>query len=284
MITPASASVRPTCLVTGASAGIGAATVLEIARRGYDVGLTGRDASRLEEVAQQCRAVGAVAHTYAVDVSSLAAVRGLAERVLQDFPRLDVLVNNAGVVVQKRSETGDGFETMFAVNHLAPYLLTRLLSDRLVESAPSRVVVVASDAYKFGDLHPDDYGSTGDFKPMKVYGRSKLANLLFAAELSRRLEGQGVAVSAVHPGFVSTSLGRDNRLAAVVLRLLKPFIRTPEKGARTSIELATRPLGAAGGGRYHVDGKVKDTGPRGTDREMAARLWSDSARMVGLDD
>lgn len=273
---------RPTCVVTGASSGIGAATVVEIARRGYDVGLTGRDQARLEQVAQRCREAGATARTYAVDVASLDAVRGLADRLLADWPRLDVLVHNAGVVVQSRRETADGFETMFAVNHLAPYLLTRLLTDRLVSSAPSRVVVVASDAYKFGDLDPEDYGSTAAFTPMKVYGRSKLANLLFAGELSRRIGDQGVAVSAVHPGFVSTSLGRDNTIAQVALRLIKPLIRTPEKGARTSIQLATEPLGAVGGGRYHVDGRVKDTGPRGADPAMAARLWNDSAAMVGL--
>lgn len=273
---------RPTCIVTGASAGIGAATVREIARRGYDVGLTGRDARRLEEVARQCREAGATARTYAVDVASLDAVRELAQRLLADWPRLDVLVHNAGVVLQSRQTTPDGFETMFAVNHLAPYLLTRLLTDRLVESAPSRVVVVASDAYKFGPLDPEDYQSTAGFRPMKVYGRSKLANLLFAGELSRRLGEQGVAVSAVHPGFVSTSLGRDNRFASLALKAITPFIRSPEKGARTSIQLATEPLGAVGGGRYHVDGKVKDPGPRGTDRELAARLWDDSAAMVGL--
>ena len=271
------------CVVTGASSGIGAAAVVEVARRGYDVGLTGRNVERLEQVAQQCRAAGAQARTYAVDVSRLDQVRALAGQLLEDWPRLDVLVNNAALVSQSRQLTPDGYEQVFAVNHLAPYLLTRLLQPRLVESAPSRVVVVASDAYKFDDLDPDDYHSEKRWQPMKVYGRSKLCNLLFAAELQRRLDGTGVAVSTVHPGFVSTSLGRDNRAANVMLRLIRPFIRTPEKGARTVVQLATEPLGAVGGAGFHVDGKRVDLLPRATDPALAKRLWDDSARMVGLD-
>jgi retinol dehydrogenase-14 len=272
---------RPVCVVTGSSSGIGAATVVEVARRGYDVALTGRSTHRLEQVAQRCRDAGAVARTYAVDVSRLDAVRSLADELSGDWPRLDVLVNNAALVTQKRELTPDGFESMFAVNHLAPYLLTRLLSQRLLDSAPARVVVVASNAYTFDQLDPDDYGSAKAFSPLKVYGRTKLCNLLFAAELQRRL-GSGVAVSTVHPGFVSTGLGRDNRLADAALKLIRPFVRTPEKGARTSVLLATEPLGATGGARFHVDGKVKQLDGRATDPEMAARLWDDSARMVGL--
>ena len=272
---------RPVCIVTGSSAGIGAATAVEVARRGYEIALTGRDEQRLESVAQRCRDVGATARTYAVDVSRLAEVRRLADDLLTDWPRIDVLVNNAGLVTQKRETTPDGYEQMFAVNHLAPYLLTRLLTDRLVASAPSRVVVVASGAYKFDRLDPSDYQSQRSFAPMKVYGRSKLCNLLFAAELQRRL-GDDVAVSTVHPGFVSTSLGRDNAAAHLMLKVIRPLIRTPEKGARTSVQLATEPLGAVGGARYHVDGKVKELDVRATDVAMAQRLWDDSAALVGL--
>lgn len=276
-------AARPVCVVTGSSSGIGAATVVEVAKRGYDVALTGRDEARLQEVAERCRRHGATARTYAVDVSQLSEVRRLAESLLADWPRLDVLVNNAALVSQSRRLTPDGHEQMFAVNHLAPYLLTRLLTDRLVDSAPSRVVVVASDAYKFDDVDPDDYDSEKRFSPMKVYGKSKLCNLLFAAELQRRLDGRGVAVTSVHPGFVSTGLGRDNRIAAVALKLAKPLIKTPEKGARTSVALATTDLGAGGGAQFFVDRKRKDLAPKATDPVMAARLWADSARMVGLE-
>jgi retinol dehydrogenase-14 len=274
---------RPVCVVTGASAGIGAATVVEIARRGYDVALTGRDEQRLEQVADRCRALGATARTYRLDASRLDEVRGLASALLDDWPRLDVLVNNAGMAVQERVLTEDGYERVFAVNHLAPYLLTRLLLDRLASSAPSRVVVVASDAYKFDELDPDDYHSEQRWQPMKAYGRSKLCNLLFAQELARRVEGSGICVSSLHPGFVSTSLGRDNRIAAFVLGLIRPLIRSPEKGARTVVMLATEPAGTVGGGAYFVDGKQKDLEPRATDPVLARRLWDDSARMVGLE-
>lgn len=270
------------CVVTGSSSGIGAATVVEVAKRGYDVALTGRDTARLHEVAERCRAHGATARTYACDVSRLDDVRTLASSLLTDFDRLDVLVHNAALVSQSRRETAEGYEMMFGVNHLAPYLLTRLVQDRLVESAPSRVVVVASEAYKFDDLDPADYMSEQHFSAMKVYGKSKLANLLFAAELQRRLDGQGVAVTSVHPGFVSTGLGRDNRFATAVLRLIKPLIKTPEKGARTSIALATTELGASGGARFYVDGKQKQLPPKATDPAMARRLWDDSAALVGL--
>lgn len=276
-------SGRPVCVVTGASSGIGAATVAEVARRGYDVALTGRDADRLEQVAARCRATGASARSYPGDVSRLAEVRVLADRLLADWPRIDVLVNNAALVNQRRALTPDGHEQMFAVNHLAPYLLTRLLQARLEESSPSRVVMVASDAYKFDELDPDDYGSEKRWQPMKAYGRTKLCNLLFAGELQRRLNGTGVAVSSVHPGFVSTSLGRDNRVAHLVVRGLRPFIRTPDKGARTVVALATEPLGAIGGAGFHVDGRIQQLLPRATDEATARRLWDDSARLVGLE-
>jgi NAD(P)-dependent dehydrogenase (short-subunit alcohol dehydrogenase family) len=273
---------RPVCVVTGSSSGIGAATAVEVAGRGYDVALTGRSTQRLEQVAQRCRDAGATVRTYAVDVSRLSAVRGLADDLLSDWPRIDVLVNNAALVTQKRETTPDGHEAMFGVNHLAPYLLTRLLAPRLLDSAPSRVVVVASGAYKFDQLDPEDYDSETSFSPMKVYGRSKLCNLLFAAQLQREL-GDSVAVSTVHPGFVSTGLGRDSRVADALLKLIKPLIRTPEKGARTSVMLATEPLGAEPGARFHVDGKVKRLDARATDPDMAQRLWDDSARLVGLE-
>ncbi|MFP5220260.1 MAG: SDR family NAD(P)-dependent oxidoreductase [Actinomycetes bacterium] len=270
-----------TCVITGASSGIGAAAALEIARRGYHLALTGRDRDRLEQVAADCRGQGVAVQTYVVEKSRLAEVRDLAAALLMDWPRIDVLVNNAGMVTQKREVTDDGFERMFAVNHLAPYLLTRLLLERLEKSSPSRVVVVASDAHKFDRLDPSDYQSERSWQPLKAYGRSKLCNVLFAQELARR--SHGVSVSAVHPGFVSTSLARANRVADVGLRLIKPLIRSPEKGARTTVQLATEDLGADAGGQYFSDGKPARLASWAVDRELAERLWVDSARMVGLE-
>jgi retinol dehydrogenase 14 len=282
MIAPQAA--RPVCVVTGASAGIGAAAATEIARRGFDLALTGRDVDRLGSVAEGCRAVGAATRTYRVEAARLDDVRALARDLQRDWPRLDVLVNNAALTTQRRELTDDGYERMFTVNHLAPYLLTRLLLDRLAACAPSRVVVVASDAHRFGPLDPADYHSEKDrWQPLKAYGRSKVGNVLFAGELARRAEGRGVSVSCLHPGFVSTSLARDNRLAHLALRAIRPLIRSPEKGARGAVTLATEPVGAEGGGRYFVDGRPTTPAAWACDPDLAARLWRDSAHMVGLE-
>lgn len=273
----------PTCVVTGASSGIGAATAVGVAKAGYDVALVARDRPRLEAVADRCRASGVQATAYCADFAVLAEVRGLADELLRHQERIEVLVNNAGAALTKPTKTADGYDAVFAVNHLAPYLLTRLLLERLVASAPSRVVTVASDAYSFGDIDPDDWQSTRDWKPMRAYGRSKLCNILFTGELARRVEGTGVSVSCLHPGFVSTSLGRDNRLADLGLRLVRPFIRGPEQGAQTSVALATTDLGVGNTGGYFVDGKAQDLKAYALDADTSRRLWEDSALMVGLE-
>ena len=208
-------------------------------------------------------------------------MRALADELLGDWPRIDVLVNNAALVLQHREQTVDGYERVFAVNHLAPYLLTRLLLDRVVASAPSRIVNVASDAHTFGALDPDDYMSTRSYKPMRAYGRSKLANILFTVELARRLEGTGVTANSLHPGFVSTGLARDNKLGALFLKLARPFIKSPSDGAETTLFLASEPVTVSGG--YFVDREVHETKDYATDPVMAERLWDDSAQLVGLD-
>ena len=272
-----------TCIVTGASAGIGTATALGLAKQGADLALVGRDHPRLEAVAADCRAAGAgTVRTYVADFAVLDQVRRLADELLADLPRIDVLVNNAALVLQRREETADGYEKVFAVNHLAPYLLTRLLLDRIEQSAPSRIVNVASDAHTFGAMEPDDYMSTRAFKPMKVYGRSKLANILFTVELAKRLQGTGVTANCLHPGFVSTSLARDNKVAAVFLRVARvlPFVKSPADGASTTLKLATEDVGVSG--EYFADNKVAPTKDYAKDPVMAARLWDDSAALVGL--
>jgi NAD(P)-dependent dehydrogenase (short-subunit alcohol dehydrogenase family) len=185
--------------------------------------------------------------------------------------------------LQKRHETAEGFEATFGVNHLAPYLLTRLLLSRLLESAPSRVVTVSSDAHRWGLLDFDDLQTRDtSFRAMKVYGTSKLANALFSWELARRTRDSGLTSNAVHPGFVGTSLGRDNVIANVVLKLMRPLIRSPAKGAETSVFVATAPEGAAISGRFWVDCKPIDEHPKARDPELALRLWDASADLVGL--
>lgn len=271
-----------TCIVTGASAGIGSATALGLARRGASLALVGRDATRLAKVAADCEKAGSPAvTTYVADFASLEQVRELASALLEDLPRIDVLINNAALVLQRREQSVDGYEKVFAVNHLAPYLLTRLLLDRVVASAPSRIVNVASDAHTFGAMEPDDYMSTRVYKPMKVYGRSKLANILTTVELAERLKDTEVVVNCLHPGFVSTSLARDNKIGVLFLKLAKPFIKSPADGAETTLQLACDPVSTRG--EYYADGKVHKTKDYARDPAMAARLWSDSAALVGLD-
>jgi len=269
------------CIVTGASAGIGTATARGLAQRGASLALVGRDVGRLESTAAACRADGAKdVRVYSCDFASLDEVRVLALSLLDHLPRIDVLVNNAALVMQRREETVDGYEKVFAVNHLAPYLLTRLLLDRLVSSAPSRIVNVSSDAHTFGPLDPDDYMSTRSYKPLKVYGRSKLANILFTIELASRLKGTGVTVNCLHPGFVATSLGRDNKLGLLFVKLASPFIKKPADGAETVLHLACDDIDVSG--EYFADRTVAKTRDYAKDLMMAARLWDDSAALVGL--
>jgi NAD(P)-dependent dehydrogenase (short-subunit alcohol dehydrogenase family) len=270
-----------TCIVTGATAGIGEALALGLAKQQASLALVGRDEDRLRSVAAECERLGAPAvQTYRCDFAVLDQVRDLAVSLLDDLARVDVLVNNAGLVVQKRAETVDGHELIFQVNQLAPYLLTRLLLDRLVSSAPARIVWTASDSHEFGPLHPDDYMSTQGFKPLKVYGRSKLANILTTAELARRLEGTGVTANCFHPGFVSTSIGRDHPLGVVFLKLMRPFIKSPAQGADTGIYLATQPI--AENGQYFYKRKVHGTKNDALDPALGARVWDDCAELVGL--
>jgi NAD(P)-dependent dehydrogenase (short-subunit alcohol dehydrogenase family) len=270
-----------TCIVTGATAGIGEAFALELARKGASLALVGRDEDRLHSVGTECERLGAPAvQTYKCDFAVLDQVRDLAVSLLDDLPRIDVLANNAGLVVQKRAETVDGYELIFQVNQLAPYLLTRLLLDRLVSSAPARIVWTASDSHEFGPLHPDDYMSTQGFKPLKVYGRSKLANILTTAELARRLEGTGVTANSFHPGFVSTSIGRDHPLGVVFLKLMRPFIKSPAQGADTGVYLATAAVNE--NGQYFYKRKVHATKNDALDPALGARAWDDCAALVGL--
>jgi NAD(P)-dependent dehydrogenase (short-subunit alcohol dehydrogenase family) len=272
------------CVVTGASSGIGLETARGLAARGGDVVLVGRTPKRIEAAVAQvsASATGRVSSAQA-DFARLDDVRRLADDLLGRHERIHVLINNAGQVLQKRQETADGHEATFAVNHLAPYLLTRLLLDRMLASTPSRVVTVSSDAHRWGLLDFDDLDTRDtSYRAMKVYGTSKLANALFAFELARRTKDAGLTSNAVHPGFVSTSLARDNVIANVAVRLLRPFIRTPAKGAETSVYLASSPEGGEVTGRFWVDCKPIEPHPKAQDPELALRLWEVSADLVGL--
>lgn len=274
------------CLVTGATSGIGEETALGLARLGAGVVLVGRDPGRAERSRERVASDSGnpAVDLVLADLASLAAVRRLAAEVLQRYPELHVLVNNAGVVHLKRTATAEGFEATFGVNHLAHFLLSHLLLERLAASAPARIVNVASDAHGFGRLDLDDLQSEKRYSAMRVYGASKLANILFTYELARRVEGRGITVNCLHPGAVATRLGKNNgRLGRVVTAALKPFFLSAARGAETSIYAASAPELEGTTGKYFVRCREQTSSPASYDRDLARRLWDESARLTGLE-
>jgi retinol dehydrogenase 14 len=271
-------------VVTGASSGIGLYTALGLARTGMRVVMVGRDRTRTEAARRFVteRARAAQVDIALADFSRLAEVRGLAEELLAAHDRLDLLVNNAGLMSSHYRLSADGFELTFAVNHLAPFLLTNLLLDRLKASAPSRIVTVASRAHQGQRLDLATLGKGTGWGQMKAYGRSKLCNILFTRELAARLAGSGVVATCLHPGMVATGIGQHGGIIELVWRLIKPFMIGPEKGAETSVFLATVPDPAPFHGGYVIDKRLARPDPAALDAGLARRLWDESARMVGL--
>lgn len=268
-------------LVTGASAGVGAAAVHEFARRGWRVLAAGRSAAKLDSVAASVRGqTGADIERYPVDFASLADVRRLAGQVAERHPRLDVLANNAGLIAGRRVVTEDGHELTWQVNHLAPFLLTHLLTDRL--PAGSRVVTTASDAHRAGriDLSDPDY-ERRRWGRWRAYGASKLANILFTRELATRFAGTGRLAVCFHPGTVRSDFGRSSAMFRLVQRLPGVFI-TPERAGGHLVALAADELGADASGGYFVDGRLTAPTVRDGTPELPARLWELSMSQTGL--
>jgi retinol dehydrogenase 14 len=266
-------------LVTGATGGIGRAIAMGLAKAGMHVILVGRDRARGERVRAE---IGDQAELILADLSSLAEVRRLAEEVRRRHDHLSVLVNNAGINLNRMQKTVDGFERVFAVNHLAPFLLTNLLLDRLRVGAPARVVNLTSSGHA-SQLDFDDLQSEKGFSMMRSYMRSKLGNLLFTYELARRLAGTGVTVNAVHPGVVRTDLGRDFKgFFRVFLWVMWPFIRTPEKGADTAVWAATAPELEQVTGRYFANRREAKSKPISYDESVARKLWEVSERLTEI--
>ncbi len=275
-----------TVLVTGASAGIGRATALALAVMGAHVAITGRDRGRTEAAAVEVRSAGGgQVDVFVADLSSQAEVRRLAGEVLQSLPRIDVLVNNVGGYWATRHVTADGLERTFALNHLAPFLLTNLLLGRLKDSAPARVVTVSSNAQAMGRVDFDDLQGERSYSGSRAYNLSKLANVVFTYELARRLQGSALTANAAHPGMVSTSFGAEDpsRLQRLFVPFIRPFMKTPAKGAATSVYLASAPELDQVTGRYFVNSKPKSSSRRSYHEATAARLWQLSADLVGLD-
>ena len=271
------------CVVTGASWGIGKAAALTLASFGAEVILVCRDSARGEAARAEIAAAAAAGppRLEIADLSSMSEVRDLAG--LGAMGRLDVLINNAGLVLGERRTSADGFEYTFALNHLAPFLLTNLLREQLAASAPARVITVSSAAHRGARLDLDDLQLTGHFNGWRAYANSKLANILFTTELARRLTGTGVTANCLHPGTVNTGFGRDgSRLLRLGLDLSRRFLRTASQGADTVVYLASSPDVAGATGGYYVNRKLRTPSRAARDQTTARRLWEISAELTGL--
>ena len=273
-------------LVTGATGGIGKATATGLAALGARVGITGRDQARTEAAAAGIRATpgSPAVDVFAADMSVQAGVRRLAAQVLDTYPRLDVLVNNVGGFWAHRHVTADGLEHTFALNHLAPFLLTSLLLDRLTASAPARILTVSSGAHARGRIDFDDLQGERNYSGQRAYSQSKLANVMFTYELARRLEGTGVTATVLHPGVVRTSFGAEDQAAylAVMIRAARLFMKTPAQGADTPVYLASSPEVEGITGRYFAHLTPQASSRASDDTAAAARLWQASADLAGM--
>jgi retinol dehydrogenase-12 len=267
-------------LLTGATRGIGQAAAIEMAGQGVELALVGREADRVEAVAREATATGggAPVHRHVADLTLMADVRALAEEVRERHQHIDVLANNAGALFSSRGQTAEGFERTFALNHLAPFLLTNLLRDRL---SGGRVVTTASDAHTGGHLDLEDLQSQKGYAAMRVYGTSKLCNILFTRELAKR--APELHANCFHPGVVRTGFGKnENGIWKVLTTLGAPFFRSPQRGARSLVWLALSEQAAALTGEYVQDEKVLAPSAQAQDDTLAEALWERSAELVGL--
>ena len=267
-------------LLTGATRGIGRAAAIELAREGVELAIVGREPERVKAVAQEAEAVGGSApiHQHVADLTLMAEVRALAEEVRGRYAHIDVLANNAGALFASRKQTSEGFEQTFALNHLAPFLLTNLLRDHLYGG---RVVTTASDAHTSGTLDLDDLQSERSYAAMRVYGTSKLCNILFTRELAKR--APELHANCFHPGVVRTGFGKnDNGIWKILTTLGGPFFRSPQRGARSLVWLAVSHGAAELTGEYVVDEKVQAPSAQAQDETLAEGLWEHSAALVGL--
>ncbi len=275
-----------TIVITGATDGIGLAASPELAKRGARVLMVGRNPEKTAaaEAEVKRRSGSAEVSSLLCEFAFQSAIRRLAGQILERCERIDVLVNNAGGVNKKRWLTEEGIEATFTVNHLGYFLLTRLLLERLVASAPARVVCVASIGHRQGTIDFDDLGFEKGYAIMKAYCRSKLANVLFANELARRLAGTGVTVDSLHPGTVATNIwsGAPGWAKLLLALFARPFFISPEKGAARIVQLAAAPELEGSTGNYFEDGKIVWPSRKAQDEAVARRLWQVSSELVGL--
>jgi retinol dehydrogenase-14 len=274
-------------VITGASRGIGKAAALELAKRGAKIVAVARDRARGETAVADIKAASGNQNVdlLLADLSSQGDIRRLADELLARYPRIDVLINNAGAVNLQRSVTVDGIETTFAVNHLAYFLLTNLLLDRLKSSAPARIVNVSSDASRGGTIDFEDLKGVRDYNGWRAYSQSKLANILFTDELARRLQGTGVTANSLHPGTVATGFGKSQNNPLWLrwgIRVAGLFMLKPEQGAQTLVYLASSPEVEGISGKFFTKNREANQPAAASDENVARKLWDVSARMTGL--
>jgi len=275
------------CMVTGANSGIGKATALELAQLGATVVMVCRDRARGEEARSEIttKSRNNAVDLLLADLSSQQSIRQLVENFQHHYTHLHVLINNAGAgaAFTGRRETVDGLEMTFAVNYLAPFLLTNLLLDVLKASAPARIVNVSSNSHEAGYIKLDDLQAE-HYKSMRAYGQSKLAVVLFTYELARRLQGTGVTANCLHPGFVATNFGQRDVGPAVrlLVKLIGSFGASPQEGAKTSIYLASSPEVEGVTGTYFVKSIPKRSAAISYDESLQRQLWQQSAKLVNV--
>jgi retinol dehydrogenase 12 len=273
------------CVITGATDGIGKETAYALALQGARVLIHGRDPDKgVRAVAElTARSGNAAIEFLQADFASLTEVRRLAATIVERAPRIDVLINNAGGMFVRRAESKEGYELTFAVNHLAPFLLTHLLLDALKRAAQARIVTTASAAHRGVVLDLDDLQAPRRYSAMGAYGRSKLANILFTRALATRLGGTSVTATCLHPGFVRTSIARDMApIPRGIFRLISQFIRSPQKGAQTLAYLASSAQVQGASGGYYFDCALTSPSAAAQDELSAEHLWQVSERLVGI--
>ena len=277
------------CIVTGANSGIGKAIVLGLAQMGATIIMVCRDHVKGEEAQNEIieKSGNEAIDLMLADLASQASIRQLAQNIQQRYQRLHVLINNAGGVYLSRRVTTDGLEMTFAVNYLAPFLLTNLLLEKLIASAPARIVNVSSESHRSGYIRMADSQLEKDYSIMRAYGQSKLALVLFTYELARKLQGTSVTANCLHPGFVATNIGQ-NGVGVVGRSITKLIFSTlgisPEEGAKTSIYLATSPEIEGVTGKYFAKSIPIRSAPISYDKTLQRQLWEESAKLVKLQD
>ncbi len=273
-------------LVTGATSGIGEVTARELGRMGATVVIHGRNQAKGEATLANLRAAvpGGTFDLLLADFAALGQVRRMAAEFLERYPRLDVLVNNAGLYLASRQVSEDGYEMTFAVNHLAPFLLTNLLLERIIASAPARIVNVSSVAHNFARMNFADLQAERGYNSLQAYNQSKLANIMFTYSLAERLKGSGVTANCLHPGGVASNFaGNNGGWFGLMLKLSRPFLISAEQGAQTSIHLASAESVASISGQYFVNKQPTRSSRASYNRDDWQQLWQISEQLVGLE-